>query len=163
MNLLPREVAEERMLARVRRGMWVGIGSAAALIAMYAGSAALTLRSESQRAQGLPVRLLAEPDGAFYALLQLDRGAAGSLSGDTLMRRLVREHRVATLSGGSFGLDSSDAGPVLRLSYGMLDAADLAEALDRLFSGLRRLLATDGGLRTLQHQHSVVGRQGQIG
>ena len=60
------------------------------------------------------------------------------------MRRLVLEHRVATLSGGSFGLDSSDAGPVLRLSYGLLDAAHLAEALDRLFSGLRCLLATAG-------------------
>ena len=114
-----------------------------------------------QQAQGLPVRLLAQPDGAFYALLQV--AVPLPFDADTLMRRLVLEHRVATLSGGSFGLDSSDAGPVLRLSYGLLDAADLAEALDRLFSGLRRLLATAGGRRTLQHQHSVVGRQGQIG
>ncbi|MFN0011169.1 MAG: hypothetical protein ACKVS8_05930 [Phycisphaerales bacterium] len=53
LNLLPADVARERVLRRVRRGMWAGIGSAAALIAMYAGSAALTLRSESLRAQGL--------------------------------------------------------------------------------------------------------------
>ena len=98
-----------------------------------------------QQALGLPVRLLAQPDGAFYALLQV--AAPLPFAADTLMRRLVLEHRVATLSGGSFGLDSSDTGPVLRLSYGLLDAADLAEALDRLFSGLRRLLATAGGHR----------------
>ncbi|MDA0887683.1 MAG: aminotransferase class I/II-fold pyridoxal phosphate-dependent enzyme, partial [Cyanobacteria bacterium] len=96
----------------------------------------------AQQAQGLPVRLLAQPDGAFYALLQV--AAPLPFAADSLMRRLVLEHRVATLSGGSFGLDSSDAGPVLRLSYGLLDAADLAEALDRLFSGLRRLLAAAG-------------------
>jgi aspartate/methionine/tyrosine aminotransferase len=95
----------------------------------------------TQQAQGLPVRLLAEPDGAFYALLQVDGAVAGSLSGDTLMRRLVREHRVAALSGESFGLDAGRGGPVLRLSYGMLGAADLAEALDRLFRGLGLLLA----------------------
>ncbi len=52
-NLLPPDVAEERRLSRMRRVMWAGIGSAAALIMMYAGSAALTLRSETQRAQGL--------------------------------------------------------------------------------------------------------------
>ena len=95
----------------------------------------------TEQAQGLPVRVLAEPDGAFYALLQLDGAAAGPLSGDTLMRRLVREHRVAALSGESFGLEAGCGGPVLRLSYGMLGAADLAEALDRLFRGVGALLA----------------------
>jgi aspartate/methionine/tyrosine aminotransferase len=80
-----------------------------------------------QQAQALPVRLLAQPDGPFYALLQV--AAPLPFAADTLMRRLVFEHRVATLSGGS---------------YGLLDAADLAEALDRLFSGLRCLLATAG-------------------
>ena len=97
---------------------------------------------EAQQAQGLPVRLLGKPDGAFYALLQV--AAPLPFSANTLMRRLVLEHRVAALSGESFGLDSSGGGPVLRLSYGLLDAADLTEALDRLFSGLRRLLATSG-------------------
>jgi aspartate/methionine/tyrosine aminotransferase len=57
------------------------------------------------------------------------------------MRRLVREHRVAALSGESFGLEASRGGPVLRLSYGMLSGAELADALDRLFRGLRLLLA----------------------
>jgi len=53
----------------------------------------------------------------------------------------LQEHRVAALSGESFGLDAGRGGPVLRLSYGMLGAADLAEALDRLFRGLGLLLA----------------------
>ncbi len=95
-----------------------------------------------QQARGLPVRLLAEPDGAFYALLQV--AAPQPFTADTLMRRLVLEHRVAALSGESFGLDGRGGAPVLRLSYGLLDAADLAEALDRLFSGLGRLLAAPG-------------------
>lgn len=98
-----------------------------------------------RQAGGLPVRLLAEPDGAFYALLQLERAAAGPLTGDTLMRRLVREHCVATLGGESFGFAAADpGGPVLRLSYGLLDAATLAEALDRLFKGLQALLVGPG-------------------
>ena len=61
------------------------------------------------------------------------------------MRRLVREYGLAALSGESFGLDPARAGgPVLRLSYGLLDGPQLAEALDRLFNGLRCLLATAG-------------------
>lgn len=98
-----------------------------------------------QQGRGLPVRLLAEPDGAFYALLQLERGAAGSLSGDALMQWLVREHRVAALGGESFGFAAAEpGGPVLRLSYGLLDAAALTAALDRLFNGLWALLAAPG-------------------
>ena len=97
------------------------------------------------RDSGLPVQLWANPDGAFYGLLQLDRAAAGPLTGDTLMRRLVREYGLAALSGESFGLDPARAGgPVLRLSYGLLDGLQLAEALDRLFNGLRGLVASAG-------------------
>ncbi len=95
----------------------------------------------AQRSKGLPVALLAPPDGAFYALLQLERAAAGPLTGDTLMRRLVQEHRVAALSGESFGFDPAHpGGPVLRLSYGLLDGPDLADALERLLLGLGALL-----------------------
>ena len=93
------------------------------------------------RNAGLPVRLLAEPDGAFYALLALDAAAAGDPSAEGLMRRLVLEHRVAAVSGDSFGLDARRLGPALRLSYGLLADAQLAEALERLFSGIRALLA----------------------
>ena len=73
-------------------------------------------------------RLLAQPDGAFYALLQLQ----SSLSSDQAMEQLIRQHRVALVSGSSFGL----SGCCLRLSYGMLDAAELSEALERLVAGL---------------------------
>jgi aspartate/methionine/tyrosine aminotransferase len=75
-----------------------------------------------------PWRLLAQPDGAFYALLQLE----SSLSSDQAMEQLIRQHRVALVSGSSFGL----SGCCLRLSYGMLDAAELSEALERLVAGL---------------------------
>jgi aspartate/methionine/tyrosine aminotransferase len=73
-------------------------------------------------------RLLAQPDGAFYALLKLQ----SSLSSDQAMEQLIRQHRVALVSGSSFGL----SGCCLRLSYGMLDAAELSEALERLVAGL---------------------------
>jgi aspartate/methionine/tyrosine aminotransferase len=75
-----------------------------------------------------PWRLLAQPDGAFYALLQLN----SSLSGDAAMEQLIRQYRVALVSGSSFGLE----GCCLRLSYGMLGSADLSEALQRLVTGL---------------------------
>lgn len=82
---------------------------------------------------GAPWRLAAEPEGAFYALLELQ----APLSADRAMERLIREHRVALVSGSSFGL----AGCSLRLSYGMLGEADLAEALARLTRGLEQLAA----------------------
>jgi len=93
----------------------------------------------AHQAKGLPVRLLAEPDGAFYALLQITAGR-GQLDADTLMRRLVLEYRVAAVSGASFGLHGDSHGLVLRLSYGLLDGADLAEALRRLFLGIAEIL-----------------------
>ena len=82
---------------------------------------------------GAPWRLMVQPEGAFYALLELQ----APLTADTAMERLIREHRVALVSGGSFGL----AGCCLRLSYGMLGPADLAEALVRLTRGLEQLAA----------------------
>jgi aspartate/methionine/tyrosine aminotransferase len=63
----------------------------------------------------------------------------GALTGDTLMRRLIVEHRVAAVCGESFGCPAAQ--PVLRLSYGLLDAASLDTALQRLFSGFRAILA----------------------
>ena len=90
------------------------------------------------QAKGWPVRLWAEPDGAFYGLLVVE---GSGLSSDGLMERLVLEHGVATVSGSAFGLELPGAA-VLRLSYGMLGETDLAEALQRLGHGLERL----GGL-----------------
>ena len=87
------------------------------------------------QARGWPVRLWAEPDGAFYGLLVVE---GPGLSSDGLMERLVLEHGVATVSGSAFGLALPGAA-VLRLSYGMLADADLAEALQRLGQGLAQL------------------------
>lgn len=80
---------------------------------------------------GVPWQVLGPADGAFYGLLQLDSG----LSSDAAMERLIREQRVALVSGSSFGLQ----GCCLRLSYGMLNEADLGEALRRLVGGLHEL------------------------
>lgn len=80
---------------------------------------------------GSPWRLVAPPDGAFYALVELD----SPLPADEVMERLVREHRVAVVSGRSFGLE----GCHLRLSYGVLKGAQLEEALARLVAGLHAL------------------------
>ena len=96
----------------------------------------------SARGTGLPVRLLAEPDGAFYGLLALEAEAADRLrragiDSRALMCRLARQHGVAAVSGDGFGL----GGICLRLSTGMLDGPTLALALDRLFGGLRGVLA----------------------
>jgi aspartate/methionine/tyrosine aminotransferase len=81
-----------------------------------------------------PWRLLARPDGAFYALLQLD----SALNSDQAMEQLIRQHRVALVSGSSFGLE----GCCLRLSYGMLESGQLGEALERLVAGLWDLSRT---------------------
>ncbi|MGB7566165.1 MAG: aminotransferase class I/II-fold pyridoxal phosphate-dependent enzyme, partial [Prochlorococcaceae cyanobacterium] len=88
---------------------------------------------------GAPWRLLVRPEGAFYAVLELDT----SLTADVVMERLVREHRVAVVSGSSFGL----TGCALRLSYGVLDGADLDEALERLVGGLHHLAVGRPGER----------------
>ena len=76
-------------------------------------------------------QVLGPADGAFYALLQIE----APLSSDQAMERLIREQRVALVSGSSFGLP----GCCLRLSYGMLNDNDLDEALGRLVSGLQTL------------------------
>ena len=78
-------------------------------------------------------RVLGPADGAFYALVQIE----ASLSSDAAMERLIREQRVALVSGSSFGL----AGCCLRLSYGMLNDADLDVALQRVVRGLETLSA----------------------
>ena len=96
---------------------------------------------EDWRRQGLPVRLWAVPDGAFYGLLVVEKGvtagAGTPLESDALMEELLLTEGVATVSGRAFGLDIPGAA-VLRISYGMLDGPALAEALERLGRGLRR-------------------------
>ncbi|MFM9047345.1 MAG: aminotransferase class I/II-fold pyridoxal phosphate-dependent enzyme [Cyanobium sp.] len=93
------------------------------------------------QAKEWPVRLWAEPDGAFYALLVVEGlvdGQGQSLSSDAVMERLVLKHGVATVSGSAFGLEMPGA-CLLRMSYGMLDEDGLAQALQRLGEGLASL------------------------
>ena len=93
----------------------------------------------NEAAESLPCALLAQPDGAFYALLRID-APGGTLGSRDLMRRLVLEQRLASVDGASFGLVEQRHGCVLRLSYGMLDAAELEEALRRLRQGIKALI-----------------------
>ena len=90
---------------------------------------------QSPAAQQAGLRLLAPPDGAFYALL----AAPSPLEDTDLVRRLVLEHGVGTLPGSCFGLPARGAEVVLRLSYGLLSSATLATATERLIQGLQVL------------------------
>jgi aspartate/methionine/tyrosine aminotransferase len=81
-------------------------------------------------------------DGAFYCLLQVEAGRPGAAPGGALtsMRlaeRLVREHGVAVIPGSAFGMSE---GCSLRVAYGALQRATVAEGLDRLIGGLRAIL-----------------------
>ena len=97
--------------------------------------------------RGWPVQLWAEPDGAFYGLLVV-QGAVHPcgqrFSSDGLMEWLVLEEGVAAVSGSAFGLEIPGA-CVLRVSYGLLEADQLAAALERLGRGLGRVLQRPGG------------------
>jgi aspartate/methionine/tyrosine aminotransferase len=90
------------------------------------------------RGTGLDLGLVAEPDGAFYALLEfgVDRWRGGDDGVWGLLRRLVLDHGVAAVPGTAFGLSPSPGRAVLRLSYGMLGEEQLGEALQRLWTGL---------------------------
>jgi len=71
-------------------------------------------------------------DGAFYYLIR----AHTRLDSMTLAERLIREHRVAAIPGSAF----ADSAPCsIRISYGALDAATVAEGIGRLVNGLRAL------------------------
>jgi aspartate/methionine/tyrosine aminotransferase len=72
------------------------------------------------------------PGGAFYCLPRFRL----PLDGMTLMRRLVREHRVAAIAGDTFGLTE---GCYLRVSYGALAADTVHEGMRRLVEGVQHL------------------------
>jgi aspartate/methionine/tyrosine aminotransferase len=69
--------------------------------------------------------------GAFYCLLRIHT----ALDAMTLAERLIREHRVATVPGTTFGLDD---GCYLRVSYGALAADTVDEGVGRLVDGLKK-------------------------
>jgi len=73
------------------------------------------------------------PDGAFYAMARL-RTAADDM---TIVRRLVEEFGVAVMPGSTFG---ATGGCQIRIAYGALDEATVAEGIGRLVAGLKAVL-----------------------
>jgi aspartate/methionine/tyrosine aminotransferase len=71
--------------------------------------------------------------GAFYYLLRVHT----TLDPFTLAERLIREHQVAVIPGGAFGLTQ---GCYLRISYGALDKESVAAGVSRLVRGLRAIV-----------------------
>ena len=70
--------------------------------------------------------------GAFYYLVRVH----STLDAMTLVERLIREHKVATIPGSAF---ADTAACSIRISYGALDPQVVAEGVGRLVKGLRAL------------------------
>lgn len=71
--------------------------------------------------------------GAFYFLAKVHT----SMDDLRLAEHLVREHRVAVIPGGTFGITQ---GCFFRIAYGSLSLDNAAEGIDRLIVGLRAML-----------------------
>lgn len=72
--------------------------------------------------------------GALYYFLRIDT----PMDSLTLAERLIREHGVAVIPGGTFGELNQCC---LRISYGALDPATVREGARRLFDGLSAMVA----------------------
>jgi len=81
-----------------------------------------------------PLARVPAADGAFYCLLKVETAMAPM----TLGERLIREHRVAVIPGSAFGMTD---GCYLRVAYGALQKATVADGIGRLISGLRAVLS----------------------
>jgi aspartate/methionine/tyrosine aminotransferase len=79
-----------------------------------------------------PLASVPAADGAFYALLRVNRTADPVVVGE----RLVREHKVAVIPGTAFGM----SGCYFRVAYGALQKATVAEGIGRLVNGLRAVV-----------------------
>lgn len=76
------------------------------------------------------------PDGAFYALLQLDC----TVEDLKIVETLIRDYGVAVMPGTAFGVLQ---GCWIRIAYGALDQATVAEGIGRLKRGLTHLLTSN--------------------
>jgi len=56
-----------------------------------------------------------------------------------LVERLVQEHGVAAIPGTAFGMPANE-GCYLRISYGALEPATVAEGIGRLVKGIKAIL-----------------------
>lgn len=73
------------------------------------------------------------PDGAFYVLARL-RTQRPDVE---IVERLIREHGIAVMPGSTFG---AVEGCFLRIAYGALDQATVAEGMGRLVFGLTQII-----------------------
>jgi aspartate/methionine/tyrosine aminotransferase len=80
-----------------------------------------------------PLASVPAADGAFYALLRVNKNVDPMVVGE----RLVREHKVAVIPGTAFGM----SGCYFRVAYGALQKATVAEGIGRLVNGLRAVLS----------------------
>ena len=80
-----------------------------------------------------PLASVPAADGAFYALLRVNKNVDPVAVGE----RLVREHKVAVIPGTAFGM----SGCYFRVAYGALQKATVAEGIGRLVNGLRAVLS----------------------
>ncbi len=71
--------------------------------------------------------------GAFYFLVSVDTPLAAM----DVVERLVREHGVAVIPGTTFGIEQ---GCTLRVAYGALERATIAEGIGRLVKGLNAIV-----------------------
>ena len=72
-------------------------------------------------------------EGAFYVLMKLP-GVTDALA---FNRAMVERHKVATIPGFAFGLTDTASANYQRLSYGALDAATVAEGVQRFVAAVR--------------------------
>jgi len=80
-----------------------------------------------------PLASVPAADGAFYALLRVNKNVDPLVVGE----RLVRDHKVAVIPGTAFGM----SGCYFRVAYGALQKATVAEGIGRLVNGLRAVLS----------------------
>jgi len=72
-------------------------------------------------------------EGAFYIFIELD----SNLNDNKLALSLIEEYKVATIPGSAFGTTN---GCYLRLSYGAVSKEKAHEGMERLSSGLNKIL-----------------------
>ncbi|TKJ36780.1 MAG: aspartate aminotransferase [Planctomycetes bacterium B3_Pla] len=73
-------------------------------------------------------------DGAFYFLLRVHKDSDPM----ELVRRLIKEHKVAVIPGMTFGMEDKC---YLRVAYGALHKDTAAEGIGRFVRGLKQILA----------------------
>mgnify|MGYP006289875683 CR=1 FL=1 len=81
-----------------------------------------------------PLCTVPPADGAFYAFVRVNRDADPM----EVATRLIREHQVAVIPGPAFGMTK---GCYLRVAYGALQKATVAEGIGRLVTGMRAILS----------------------